>query len=404
MPEISNTINRYVLDEIINQIFVRELIEATIGYRLTWSRLAANQFIVVCNELDAQWRHILTFISSGGSEAPVYSLDSFMDDEQEFSKNSAEVSEIADLWRTVSSNFAYLSRAGGVTLRADGDRSAVFRSADGEFLSITHEDQSGLSLDGSFTICVWCLVRNLTATRNIIHKGGNYRIYFDNSDDRIKFEIETTTGTETVSADEYGDVDYDTWLFIQAWYDADAGRIWVNVNRAATNEDADSTSGLTEIEPGDEDFIVGQDWEGRICKLAIFRGIVSDVLADRMYNNGDAMPYSRLPRNKLIAYWEMNEEFGTRYDSAGRFNHLIVNTDDPETFEEGIVSGPGVADIYNEIMTGGSLGGGLSSKRVLFFPPLSGGSRAGGAGIDSMAVGVSGGVRGGGTATVSTVP
>ena len=340
MVDVNNTINRFTLDELNEQIFVREIIESSIGCRISWSKKTANQFITVYNEGSNSWKHTLTQVS--GNRSLIYVLDSFKDGHLEFHKSSDQISEIYDLWRVAESNFIFIPSLSGVTLCAEGRRAVNLIDSDGEFLSITHAAQKNLSTTESFSIVVWAMINDQSKKRYIVRKDGNYNIYYDNSTDRIRFELTTTGGTEAVVAETYGDVPLSTWMFIQAWYDADNAEMRINVNRADLNTDADVNDNLLTIVPGSEDFLVGKNWEGRIDKLAFFSKVVDDALADRLYNDGVGVAYTKIPRDALVSYWEMNEEFGTRYDSTGRLNHLSENTNTTEFFGEGILSTSGV--------------------------------------------------------------
>lgn len=232
-------------------------------------------------------------------------------------------------------------------------QAAQFTAANSEYLSIA--DNTALSM-GDIDMSMGCWVRLDSTpaagnTMGIMGKAAagdlEYWLQVDNTGGTIRFQFRVRntgdTTTTTVTASTFGTPTTGTWYFVQAYHDATANTIGIAVNNGAF--DTASTSGG--IRDGTAPFEIGRHTggnylDGRIDAAFVAKEVLTAADWTYLYSSGNGRGYQNVfsyaaLRNKLDAWWELDEASGTRMDYHGT-NHLADNN--TVTAASGISSGP----------------------------------------------------------------
>ncbi len=231
-----------------------------------------------------------------------------------------------------------------VRLTLDG-RAAQFTSANSESLSIA--DNASLSTgDIDFTIACWVYLDAIGSDRTLMAKflvTGNqreYRLFYDHSSLRFRFAVsgDGTSGTLTnIDADNFGAPSINTWYFIVCQHDASGNTISIQVNNG-TADSAAHSAGLTD---GTAAFYLGSHntgaaplLDGREVSVMFTKKVTTAAENTFLYHDGDGVQYLDIGltgdgsalKTSLEAWWDLQEESGTRVDSHGSNNLTDNNT------------------------------------------------------------------------------
>ncbi|KAA3644794.1 MAG: hypothetical protein DWQ07_15420 [Chloroflexi bacterium] len=241
--------------------------------------------------------------------------------------------------------------AGGGALQAQG---VVGPAADFDGVNdvMSHADSTYLSTgDIDFSIGAWVYVDDATHTGDIISKysisaNQDYRLGYSSTSKRFFFSVISDSGSiPSLSANDLGDVQEDTWYYVMAYHDADNDQIGIKVyDGTGWSSDTQDTN---EVVPrdGDASFRIGglngyTYLDGFIDEVGIWKRLLTDHERDYIVNEGSgrAFPFNDYVNpgpqptatpdttllNSLQAYWKLDESSGTRMDAHG-FSHLSDN-------------------------------------------------------------------------------
>lgn len=203
-----------------------------------------------------------------------------------------------------------------------------FTAANSEYLSLS--DNSSFSPGNyDFTVAGWVYLDSVGADRNIISKFNNsnnnreYRLYYSNSTSRFTFMVSADGGSTTysVGATTFGTPSITTWYYVVAWHDATANTINIQINNGAV----DSTAHTLGVYDGNYETRIGainsgNYMDGRIDELGYWKRPLTTTERTSLYNSGNGKAITSLTdpeKDKLLAYWGLEEASGTRYDNYG---------------------------------------------------------------------------------------
>ncbi len=228
------------------------------------------------------------------------------------------------------------------TNTADG-KAAQFTLANSEYLSIVSNPslQSGdvdLVIGGHFTLDTKAVDSTLISKWVTTGDKREYRLFFDQSEDRFRFEV-SATGTSTVvnvDADTLGSPSVATKYFILAWHDKNTDTINIQVDDGTVDSVA-HTTGMTALGGA---FELGAEeagtfpFDGNAVSVLVGKKILSAKEKTLLYNSGAGKPYQALGliddgsniKDAFVAYWNLDEASGTRVDSHSSHDLADNNT------------------------------------------------------------------------------
>lgn len=212
-------------------------------------------------------------------------------------------------------------------------------SNDEHFTLASHADFQGGS-GVSITVAAWVKCES-QATHMVIaskwnngNDGSEWKLeYRAGANDKYRFIINDGTGNASVFADTFGTIPLAEWHYIVAYYDADANSIGISVNNTATDTTADSDgmqSTSNQVTIGRQDNATSLDWDGLICRIGIWKRILTAAEKSELYNLNDGLIYEELTdglKTSLSAYWNGIEDSGNLLDShTGSHDCTDVNS------------------------------------------------------------------------------
>lgn len=242
------------------------------------------------------------------------------------------------------------------------DGAAHFTAASKQYLTIADTASLSPGTNQPFTICGWIYMDSAHST-SFFGKwsgagSGEYLVY---SDDGTTLQFILNSSAKSLlktSALSTG-----AWIFVCAWYDGTSMYLSVN-DGAATSGDGGSGAGAELSSPfnlgsfgnaglgGD-----GYCLDGREDSVFLTKRVLTAAERTWLYNGGDGRVSAdlgtgdgaNLNDSSAVAWWDLNEESGTRYDSIGT-NHLTASTTtliSPSVLNGGFeTAGAGGADVF----------------------------------------------------------
>lgn len=245
----------------------------------------------------------------------------------------AQISDLA-LW---------LDAKDATTIITDG--AAQFTAGNNEALS--RSDQADLRHDvGDFSYAGWVYFDNTGTLGDFVGKWtalNNSEFVLRRSAASILQLFYTTDGSSITALTTTTSLSASNWYFICARYDSAEEKMYA---RADTTEQI--FTGVLQPIGGTNDFILGAKSPGgsgaiagRMDSWARFNRFLSDAEVSALYNSGAGRTYLDLDaisfdKTNLIAWWDLDEVSGTRFDSHGS-NDLTDNR--TVSSATGIVSG-----------------------------------------------------------------
>jgi hypothetical protein len=269
----------------------------------------------------------------------------------------------------------------------DSSKAAQFTNANSEKLSITDASQSGkgdaLSPgDVDFYMCAWVYADTL-ATRGVFGKyqnAGNKEYLLQvRSDDGGRVQVRYTgSGGETALNSGTGTFLAGNWYLVESYHDAGSNVIGVAVTQKGSALSSWVTTAHTGgVIQGTDDFNIGwytttAYFDGRICSAAFLHEVPSDATREEFRNGGSNPLFSDLSsgvQTKCVAFWNLDEASGTRFDSkAASYDLTDGNT---------VTQGPGVlGDVVvdsGDLATNGTIVGGSTSSDLATTGKVNGG-------------------------------
>jgi len=245
---------------------------------------------------------------------------------------------------------------GGHVLRLSGgyrktSNAALFDSTDTAYLALS--DVADVSVgDIYWDMVVWAKVPMPSDAAYIIGKWGlatHREYYLITSTNQFYFVARNfaDTGQTSITATTFGNIPADTWCMVHVYHNPTANVIGIGVNAGVHDTDA-----ITGVRDADASFTVGaigsSFMTGSIGPLAIWKPTGTNLTAAQLtwlYNGGNGRHYSELGVSDtdgaylgydvndvkaLYAWWQMDEESGTRTDkisarglveTSGTINH-----------------------------------------------------------------------------------
>ena len=209
------------------------------------------------------------------------------------------------------------------------DSSAIFVSANDQFLSIG--DNSEISINGhvAFTISLWVKLTSKSTDMTILAKWnstGNNREYilnYNSGVDRFRWEV-SNDGISSTTTDNniLGAPAIDVWYNIIVYHDPDANEIGIGTNAQQSLNNSTHTTGVFD---GTASLTFGRseagggtgDFDGEIDEVHFWKGRLASGGNERraLYRNGRARIYPFLLTDNLEIFWSLDESSGTRLDS-----------------------------------------------------------------------------------------
>jgi hypothetical protein len=168
--------------------------------------------------------------------------------------------------------------------------------------------------DIDFSLAGWVYLSSGAANRVVAGKwrftGGNWRQYaieFVTATNRLTFGV-THDGNAVarVSADNYGNIPLDTWVYVTAGHNASTNELWVSVNGGTPNTLAHSTGVFSDA---NADFYIGAYnqgasnlWNGRLDQIALWKRDIRSDVSD-LYNGGSGLAYSSWAGGTFKPFW-----------------------------------------------------------------------------------------------------
>lgn len=209
-------------------------------------------------------------------------------------------------------------------------KAARFTAANGEHLSVP--DNVDLSMgDIDFTIFGWVYL-NVETQQGLLSKADNinndYLLYYQEgaSYRRAYFRVWNGAATTEVGGAVFG---AGGWHFIVAWHDAANDTLNVRIDDAPTNSASHSAGVGDTASP----FTIGKYGgssnnflNGRMAQWGVIKRTLTNAEMQWLYNDGIGRTYGETGiagtggeklRDKLAAWWALNEASGTRSDAHG---------------------------------------------------------------------------------------
>lgn len=238
---------------------------------------------------------------------------------------------------------------GGAAPVAAPTAASQFTVANSEFLSIA--DNASLSFgDEDFSIAGWVYMDSSSGYRMPFGKWDwqnnkrEYGIYDVNGTRKFGFFVDNTGSSQT-NVTSATAVSLSTWAFVVGVHDSVNNLLKISINGAAFETTAYSSGCNNNTSP----FLIGASgtiaspqelFDGRICKVGVWRKAISLSEVTSLYNSGNGLAHCQLSGSLLTsleAYWNLSESSGTRADSSGNGNNL--NDNNTVTGNPGIGSG-----------------------------------------------------------------
>lgn len=212
------------------------------------------------------------------------------------------------------------------------DRVADFDGTDAFYVSYNN-DMSGQNTD--FTVAAWVWCDALGANSDFVSKHMNtawpspreYRLRRNSSNQFVMTVAAYTTEAEVAAATA---VTANTWYHLIGYYNTSNNTVSIVVN----NSSPDEAAGIAPIKYNG-DVHIGRANEssgyhnGRIASVGFWRRLLSADERRSLYNQGRRIMYADLSDNlktNLVAWWNLDEESGTRYDAHAGYDLYDVNT------------------------------------------------------------------------------
>lgn len=164
--------------------------------------------------------------------------------------------------------------------------------------------------------------------------GRSYFINYSTSADRFTARVSTDgSDGKTVTANNFGAVPIDTWLFLEFKHD-NTTSISLAVNRGTPDVNATATGGIhdssTQFNLGASEGSSGSNsHDGRMQSWGLWSELASTADLDFCFNNGNGRDFDELTASVKINldWWaDLNESSGTRFDSVGSLDLTDNNT------------------------------------------------------------------------------
>lgn len=182
-----------------------------------------------------------------------------------------------------------VGQANGVT-----GKSAFFVAANSEYFSLGDLASTSFGNE-SFTVACWVYLGDQTIDRRVFHKGRglganefSYALRYRQASNNMRFAISDGSSASGINSNET--ISGNTWYFVVCWHDASLDTINISVN-AGTPATASWTSGsINDSDP----LVIGSDtqgtyYDGRICKMGIWRRVLVQAEINMLYNGGNGV-------------------------------------------------------------------------------------------------------------------
>lgn len=199
-----------------------------------------------------------------------------------------------------------LTETHGTIASTDGGREFVL--ADEEYF--VEADTAGLSFgDEAFTIGCWLSLGSTGTYMGILSKWDDglkeYLLYLDDVTNKLVFYVSYDgTNSSNVSSDNYGGIPLDTKIFVVAWHDPEANKIYIQINNGTTDEGAHTTG----CNNNTSNFVLGsrttlttpiQFYDGIMWSAFVARRTFTADEREWFYNSGTPRTYAELAEDQL---------------------------------------------------------------------------------------------------------
>jgi hypothetical protein len=219
---------------------------------------------------------------------------------------------------------------------------AQFTAANSEHLTNASADfRFG---DTDFSYATWLYLDAAASYPKILDIGapsGNYGIYLDTDNATRKPRIViSNNGVSSNGFTHSTALSLSTWHFVVFTHDSVANTINISMDGAAFESKAHSggmynTNGSLVIGAWYGGGAAGSFWNGRMDNSAFYNKALTIAQVQALYGGGLGQNYDAVDKVSLMAYWDFNEESGTRLDShTGGYDLTDNNT---VTFDTGKV-------------------------------------------------------------------
>lgn len=226
-------------------------------------------------------------------------------------------------------------------------RECILASDQGFEASSNADFQMG---DIDFSIAGWFRFKTKVTTQAILQKWlvtGNQRSYeidFLVTSDRLRFLLSvdgTSTNQVVVLANNFGAISVDTWLFIEAGYDAANNLMHISVNNGTPDTGAQtggafaSTAKFTLGRRGTLDAL----FNGYVDEVGLWKRLLTAADITRLYNGGAGLPFATI--NDSVAptvptNLAANAVSGSQIDLTWTASTDAVGVDHYRIFKDGV--------------------------------------------------------------------
>lgn len=254
-----------------------------------------------------------------------------------------------------SGNGNHLTDNNTVTYSSDNywalaENSAVFASANTEYLSITDGSQVGLDITGSLSTSMWIKVTSLSTIRTIFAKydaGTSQRAYllYITSTGAIEFSISSNGTSDVTAIAPAGTIVINKWYHVSCIFNSSTQQayILINGNLVPNSSNNPKAMGFSSIFNSSASFLIGAylssgtptlPFDGYIKDFAIWSTALTPQEIKSLAMGTDPVKYYYRPDNTALpsptAYWKLNEISNgsgavSRLDSSGNGHTLTDN-------------------------------------------------------------------------------
>lgn len=170
-------------------------------------------------------------------------------------------------------------------------------------------------------------------------KPSEYVIGYDQSDDRMYFEVLNADGVTTYRVNSNSAPTLNTWTWLMCWHDPDTNKIYMQLDNGTITETA-MTGGCFNNTDGDLVFGASlvRSVQGRLDSVSFWRRILGDVEQAKWYNDGNGLAYEDFGTTDDIDPYKplptlINEQDVTEYISRYSINKDSANLIDAVEIE-----------------------------------------------------------------------
>jgi hypothetical protein len=175
---------------------------------------------------------------------------------------------------------------------------ADFESSSSEFLSIADNAELSLAGDTEFTIACWVKPETVATSAILSKRTGStstateYSLFTIVTTGVIRFDVGNGSAGTSLSSVETASIG--TWMFIVAWHDTTANKLFLQINNGTPNEVAHTLgtqNTSSELHVGKTPNSSSNFYDGVVDSVSIWKRILTAGERTALYNSGNGLDY-----------------------------------------------------------------------------------------------------------------